>query len=205
MLFGFGHLVSVMSAIHGKVDSATVEARLKYLQRVPFPAPRADVGKGGRTYYSADDLMKIVVVFELIAASMLPAQAAAIVNDRWLDISPGLAMAWNGRSNPIASVLMVATPNTFNIDGQGSGRIDVTSADELSMWFKQRRRVDRRMDADDRQLPLGPRVTVVDLVSLAVALGEALEPARPVVEFIAMGRELETWVANRRQVRRTGT
>jgi hypothetical protein len=193
-----------MSAIHDKVDSATVEARLKYLQRVPFPAPRTDVGKGGRTYYSADDLMKLVAVFELIAGSMLPAQAAALVKDRWDGIAIGLGRAWDARSNPAASILMVATPNTFDVDGAGAGHVDVTSAEELAVWFTHRRDAAGK-DGADAPRRLDRRVTVVDLVSLAIALEAALSPSSPVLEFIAMERELDAWVATRRRAVRTGT
>lgn len=187
-----------MSSVHGDVGSAIVEARLKYLQRVPFPASRRDVGKGGRTYYSADDLMRLAVVFELIAASLLPAQSAALVDERWTEISTGLASAWTGRSSPAASVLMLAIPNTFDVDGLGAGRVDIRSVDEVAIWLKHRRLSGRKMAADGHRPQPEPRATLVDLVALATALDEALSASTQVPEFVAMKSEVDAWVASHR-------
>lgn len=204
MLFGFGHLVSVMSAIHGKVDSATIEVRLKHLQRVPFPPTISSVGKGGRTYYSADDLMKIVMALELQAAGIVPAQVVGLVNAKWTTIARGLAAAWDDRGNPIGSIVLVAGPDPFGAGGEGAGRVDLMTDAEVGAWLKRRRPAGRKMAADGREQS-DRRVTLIDLLPVAGALDAAPSPDPPALELVAMRRAIEDWAGGHRHVVRTGT
>lgn len=196
-----------MSAIHQQVDPAIVEARLKYLQRVPFPAPRGDVGRGGRTYYSAEDLMKLVAVFELIAASVLPAQAAALVNERWDVITRGLVRAWNARADNGVSVVMLAAPNTFDVEDAGAGHIEIAAADELALRLRATRISIRRGTAGGRaDGSLARHLTLVDLTALALALDAALPTTSGNSEKTAMRGDVETLLSRgSRSIARTGS
>lgn len=193
MLFGFGNLLAVLAAVHPEVGEDIVEARLKYLQRLPFPAEHIKVGKGGRANYSADDLMKLVVAFELLAVGIVPAQAAGIVAERWSKLSPDIADAWVFRSNPIESILLLARIDGFDTRRGNTGTAEVFNNEDLLIWRKQR-------DLKDR------RAVVVDLLAMARALAKAFETEKPVVQNVAMLRDLEAWVSERRRARvRTGT
>lgn len=67
-------------------------SRIKQLQRMPFP-PGVNVGRGTRMVYTAEHLLMMVTVFELLALG-LPAQTACqLVERHWKKFAAGYALA----------------------------------------------------------------------------------------------------------------
>lgn len=90
-------LVSVLRHVHGldaRQDHA-VRARLKHLQRLGFPKGRPQ-GRGVRTTYDLDEVIKIAAVFELVAVGLSSTLAVDAVRRGWDDIGDLVAEALGG-------------------------------------------------------------------------------------------------------------
>lgn len=192
MNFGFGQLVEVMSAMHDDVDAGIVEARLKYFQRLPFPSQDIKVGKGGRAYYSADQLMKLVAALELLAAGIVPLQAAGLVSENWGEVAKGLGRAWLSRHDAMAAQYLFASVDGFDTRRGRSGSVDIAPDPNAANWL--------------RGAPAGRRqITIVDLVRVAGALNEAFHPENPHMDMLRMARDVGDWAELHAATRRTGS
>lgn len=190
MALGFGQVRAVLAGMHRGVPPDTVEARLKYLQRLPFPRAFEDVGRGGRIDYGPEDLLRLVCAFELLAAGVTPQPAASFVDRNWTGLSAAFAQAWELADRPLASLVVLA-----RVDGleAGSGGGADCGPDEAVMLWRKRR------DVDDR------RATVLDLVATVRALRSALKDRATDFRIARARVDLERWLDAARLVVRTGT
>lgn len=118
MVLGFGNIRAIVGHMHPGVEEKIVQARLKYLHRLDFPFKVEDVGTGGRVHYDVDALLRIVAVFELLAAGIAPNQAASLVQGSWAAMSLALARGWVRRDGGGAPVVaMVRTDGLSAADG----------------------------------------------------------------------------------------
>lgn len=73
-------LIGAMMRVHDDRESSLV-ARFKLLRKLQFP-PGVNIGRG-RFAYGRDALMQTALVFALMDAAVLPAQAVALVGAEW--------------------------------------------------------------------------------------------------------------------------
>ena len=184
MDLGFGQMMAVVGALHAGVDVKVIRARLKYFQRITFPASEdVFVGTGERARYDAETLMKLLLAFELLAAGVAPQQAATLVNDGWEEpASTALARGWAGRDDRGDYVPTLLTVRVVGLESKraGSGRLEVAGELRLRIWLNAR-------DKDDRRLLL------VETVQLALALRSALGKELMLSPAIKMQSALDAW------------
>lgn len=74
-------------------DRSKLRARLKQLQRLDWPAAET-VGQGPKERYWLEDLLQLVIVFELIELSMTTSRAAELARYFWPTFANAAANAW---------------------------------------------------------------------------------------------------------------
>jgi hypothetical protein len=93
MFFDSATVETLMSAMHDNVAAATIQLRLRYLQRFDFP-PGAKAGRGKRAVYGLADLLKIALAFEMLDLDITPQRAAATIMASWPALEKCLAPTW---------------------------------------------------------------------------------------------------------------
>jgi hypothetical protein len=183
MDLGFGQMLAVLGGMHGDVDTRIVRARIKYLQRLSFPAPELKVGTGERTRYGLENMLKVVTAFELLAAGVAPLQAAALVGNAWPGMKRTWSLAWTGRGRPgpyMPELLLARVAGLADADGAG-GAVAAREFD-LRAWMQARKPEDRR-------------ITLIEATLVAEALaGAARKGLKPEVESALMAA-LDDWAA----------
>lgn len=180
MEIGYGNLERLLIVLFGlsETQRGALLGRFKYLQRIggygATPAGR------GRASYEIDDILQIVLIFELIDSGCSPTHAVRIVQSYWDRARVNLAYAWNeiraAPNGPLnEQLLWTVTPSLLTELGAGSGMLGVmldespgeTTLDEILAWRKGRG-------------PAGKRhAIVVHLPSLLTDLGEAMRVVAP--------------------------
>ncbi|WP_326522938.1 hypothetical protein [Sphingomonas sp.] len=160
MNLGFGQILTVLAGLHPDAKANVLEARLKYFQRIPFPATVEKVGSGGRAEFGVADFLKLVLTFELLAAGIAPRQAAALVDASWAESGPFLARAWISRSTPLDDFILVH-PAGLSAKKNDAGSVEMGDAKDFAA-------VMRRSGQEGR------RVVTVNAGSLATALDASL-------------------------------
>jgi hypothetical protein len=193
--FGFGDVLKVMSGLHPDVDAGIVEARLKYLQRLPFPSSDIKVGKGARAYYTAEQLAKLTMAFELLAVGVVPTQAASIVDGLWSELSPSFAAAWLERDQAKERRMLVVRVRGFDARRGATGTVVETTMDDAVGNLKS-----LREDDDDDRDTQDRRAIVLDLSAAVEDLASALSPGTTVYfeMFGEMKRFANRWKADRK-------
>ncbi|VVS98011.1 hypothetical protein SPHINGO391_210030 [Sphingomonas aurantiaca] len=196
MELGFGQLLDIVAEMHPGVDPGIVSARLKYFQRLPepFPSKATVIGAGARAEYSADDLLGLVLAFEVLASGIAPLQAATLVRDGWKNLSRSFAKAWAARALHEPMVVMM------RVEGLGSKRGaagSTTVGDEVDLrnWAVGK-------DTEDR------RLVVFEMGRVARSLDAALSATQPFKRVLTILKLIETWrqaVLAQVPIRRTGT
>lgn len=76
-------LEGVIAALHAVGDDqhAALRGRMKYFQRMGFPAERPR--RGSRTGYAVEDLLQVVVAFELLECGVAPIRAVRAARTNW--------------------------------------------------------------------------------------------------------------------------
>jgi len=74
---------AVIGGLHGiyAEQAAALRSRLKYLQRIGLPADRPK--RGTKTGYAVEDMLQLVLAFELLACGLAPLRAARAVLTNW--------------------------------------------------------------------------------------------------------------------------
>lgn len=95
---------SLLSHIHGLDGPGighTAHTRLRYLQKVGFPHPKA--GRGKRAVHDLDALLKLALMFEMLDLGIEPSRGAATIAATWPDLRNAFVGGWRalerGRSN----------------------------------------------------------------------------------------------------------
>ncbi|RYE38179.1 MAG: hypothetical protein EOP21_12660, partial [Hyphomicrobiales bacterium] len=86
-------LLSTMHGLDGPGVGHTAHTRLRYLQKIGFPAS-ANAGRGRRTVHDLKALLQLALVFEMLDLGILPARAAATVDTLWPDLGAAFTDAW---------------------------------------------------------------------------------------------------------------
>lgn len=94
MLLNYANIEDMLVEAHGLGDAgpATVAPRLTYLQRLGFPAGTRP-GRGTKSRYGIEDVLKIAIAFELLQVGIQPTRAVRLVDTDWRLISRALAEA----------------------------------------------------------------------------------------------------------------
>ena len=73
----------VIAGMHsvGEDQHSALRGRMKYFQRMGFPADRPK--RGARTGYSLEDLLQLVLAFELLECGVAPVRAARAARTNW--------------------------------------------------------------------------------------------------------------------------
>lgn len=105
----YGDLVQLIGRVHalpGSRSGAT-ESRIKNLSRIGFP-PAERVGSGERAEYGAEQVVQLLVAFELLRHRVPPATIAEIVRTEWTRIAAAFAAAARALLEPGARRLAPA-------------------------------------------------------------------------------------------------
>lgn len=81
-----------MHELDGPGIGHTAHTRLRYLQKIGFPNPKA--GRGKRSVNDIDALLKLALAFEMLDLGIEPSRAAATIDGAWPDLRPAFAEGW---------------------------------------------------------------------------------------------------------------
>ncbi len=202
---GFGELDAVVRVMHGvDPDNAALVARFKYMQRMGFPEG-ANPGRGVRSVYGLDQVLKLLLAFELLETGATPTRVVRMLRTGWIGLLPALAVGWLAAREKGARprrLMICSTPGAFRELGEVEDPmapvaepLRTVALPELVTW----------MDAADEAMPDGgrdvvsagaPRRLVIDPMRLVAAL-RALIPELTSMEvadlddaFVSMGSEV---------------
>ena len=101
--------------------------KFKYLQRLGGFGSRPH---GGRARYQLDELLQLLVIFELLDVGCSPTQAVRTVRTHWNDLSVNLAYAWNDARSRLSggtpeTMMWTVIPHALAELGAGDAMIDV--------------------------------------------------------------------------------
>jgi hypothetical protein len=93
----FQQLHALVGALHSvdeesREQSDALLARFKYFQRMRFPDRRP--GRGSQAGYELEDVLRLVLAFELVAVGAGPSRAALLVQSNWRWLQGLLALCW---------------------------------------------------------------------------------------------------------------
>ncbi len=95
---------SLLSHVHGLDGPGighTAHTRLRYLQKIGFPHPKA--GRGKRALHDLEALLKLALMFEMLDLGIEPSRGAATITAKWPDLRNAFADGWraleHGRSD----------------------------------------------------------------------------------------------------------
>lgn len=86
-------LLSTMHGLDGPGIGHTAHTRLRYLQKIGFPA-HAQAGRGKRTVHDLQALLQLALVFEMLDLGIVPSRAVATVKTLWPELSKTFADGW---------------------------------------------------------------------------------------------------------------
>jgi hypothetical protein len=90
---GYLEVEAIVRLLSGVDDAKLVLRRFKYLQRMSFPAG-SNTGRGRKASFDLDQLLQILVAFELIQTGCPPTRAVRTVRTNWPELLPAMALGW---------------------------------------------------------------------------------------------------------------
>lgn len=193
MRLGYGQLAAVMGRMHAGVEQRVVDARLKYFQRRAFPSEELLVGRGWRADYGPEELLKLVLAFELLALGIAPGQAAALVGESWAGVADRIGAVWLNRSSLDYPNLLVARVDGLEAKRGGSGSITDATGVDPGKWT---------MAGD----PADRRLLILDVVKMAKALDGALSEGLFGKTLVGARQGLDQWATTGgSEMRETGS
>lgn len=90
---GYLQIEALVRRLGGVDDASLVLRRWKYLQRMSFPAG-SNTGRGRKVAFDLDQLLQVLVAFELIQTGSTPTRAVRTVRTNWPDLLPAMALGW---------------------------------------------------------------------------------------------------------------
>ncbi|WP_188659932.1 hypothetical protein [Sphingomonas metalli] len=92
--FSFGEVEGIVRAMHDVADEAgAIGSRFRYFQRLRFPEG-ANTGRGVPATYGLDQLMQVLVAFELSEAGMSPTRIVRTLRTNWARLRPVMRQGW---------------------------------------------------------------------------------------------------------------
>lgn len=90
----FSEVEAVVGTMHGVPHGSTaVVSRFRYFQRLRFPGG-TNTGRGVPAAYGLDQLMQVLVAFELAEAGLAPARIVRAVGTNWLQVRTAVLLGW---------------------------------------------------------------------------------------------------------------
>lgn len=137
MKLRYGDLLQLLERLHALPRSRAIatESRIKNFSRLGFPnGPR--VGSGERAEYGADQVVQLLVAFELLRHRLPPAVIAEIVRTEWPTIAAAFATASltlsaAARSDPAKRPILVVDTAALHEAGKTVRRGELLSAIEV--------------------------------------------------------------------------
>lgn len=180
---GFGELDAVVRILHGIApDNAALVARFKYMQRLGFPEG-VNPGRGVRSVYGLEEVLKVLLAFELLETGATPSRVVRLVRTGWPALLPALAVGWlatHERGARPRRLMVCARPGALRELGDGDDPhapvgepLRAVPMDRLVQWLEA---FDEVMPASAADVVGGdpPRRLVIDPMRLAAALRAAL-------------------------------
>ncbi|MEO1969494.1 MAG: hypothetical protein ABGW87_12380 [Sphingomonadaceae bacterium] len=180
MEIGYGNLERLLIELFGlsETQRGALLGRFKYLQRIGGYG--ATLTGRGRASYAIDDILQIVLIFELIDSGCSPTHAVRIVQSYWDRARVNLAYAWSeiraAPNGPLSEQLLwTVIPSLLTELGAGNGMLGVsldenpgeTTLGEILAWRTGKGPAAKR------------HAIVVHLPSLLTALHEAIAVVAP--------------------------
>lgn len=180
---GFGELDAVVRILHGIApDNAALVPRFKYMQRMGFPEG-VNLGRGVRSVYGLEEVLKVLLAFELLETGATPSRVVRMVRTGWPALIPALAVGWlatHERGARPRRLMVCARPGAFRELGDGDDPyapvaepLRAVPMDRLVQWLEA---FDEAMPTTAAEVVGGdpPRRLVIDPMRLAGALRAAL-------------------------------
>jgi hypothetical protein len=132
---GYSDVEAVISARHGAGSKPTaLLGRLKYLQRFDWP-PGGARGQGSRAGYGLEQLLALMMAFELLELGLPPVRIVRLLRTGWDRTLPTLVVGW-------ASALHGARPMFLSLAPRALEELGLTEDDARP--------------SPDRLVPIGP-------------------------------------------------
>lgn len=90
--FGFGEVEGTVLGMH-RAEPSVFSARFRYFQRLRFPAG-TNTGRGRPASYRLEQMLQIVLAFELLNAGLAPTPVVRTIRTNWPRIRTSLLVAW---------------------------------------------------------------------------------------------------------------
>lgn len=187
MVLLFGQLLAIADEMHPSVETRIVQARIKYLQQLETPFPSDASSRRGRTNrvaYPVEDLPKLILALELMAAGVPPHQAANMVQSRWSPIVAALAKVWTDGGGE-GGCYILATPDGLDARRGAAGRLEIADRASIGSWLTT-------SDVERR------RLLVLDLSKTMAALRNAVTATHVPRDAEHVMTMLDEWVSGRR-------
>lgn len=123
--FGFGDVEGAILGMHGAQASA-VGSRFRYFQRLRFPSG-TNTGRGRPATYELDQMLQILLAFELLEAGLTPQRVVRTVRTNWPRLRMALLVGWDATRERVEwgqRELMMLEP---------TGLVDAARSDDLTL------------------------------------------------------------------------
>ena len=99
MKLGYGDVEGIALSTLG-AEPSVVGSRFRYFQRLGFPAG-TNTGRGKPASYELDQLLQILLAFELLAAGMSPTRVVRTLRTNWPRIRATMQLGWEAVSEVV--------------------------------------------------------------------------------------------------------
>lgn len=113
MRIGYSDVEAVVRAIHGSGAKPTaLLGRLKYLQRFDWP-PGGAKGQGSRAGYGLEQLLAVMLAFELLELGLPPVRVVRLLRTGWDQTIKTLLLGWAAAFEGGKPVFLVLSPSAL--------------------------------------------------------------------------------------------
>lgn len=91
--FRFAEVEALVQAIHGVDAAASIGSRFRYFQRLRFPGG-GNTGRGVPARYGLDELLQVLVAFELVEGGMGPTRVVRTLRTNWPRLRDSIRLGW---------------------------------------------------------------------------------------------------------------
>lgn len=163
-------LLAVLSHMHPAWEPRVLDSRVKYFMRQGWPSPAVTAGRGLKVRLGVDDVMRFVLVHELLDAMVPPGPAAAMIDASWTDLRAALAGVWRERGTRTAALpILVRMRSVDADDGDGGGTAVAATGDDVRRWLGGHGGSRRLLVLDAMRLIRGFGAAVVDTMAPQLA------------------------------------
>lgn len=129
-------LLALLSHMHPAWEPRVLGSRVQYFMRRGWPSPAVTAGRGLKVRLGVDDVMRFVLVHELLDAMVPPGPAAAMIDASWTDLRIALAGVWTERGTREAALPILVRVRTVDGDDEdGGGTAVAATGDDVRRWL----------------------------------------------------------------------